>query len=469
MSNPKTPNLGLDLIDRTSPTTTYLNLDTNLDQNWLKIDAGVLMKSTFEVTLYVDAVNGSDTNDGLSAATALKTVQAAVDKVPNWLEHKYTINVAPGTYNEDVLVAGKEGDNFLDIVGDSVASTSRTVNSILIRNCGSVVVTGFNLVSTTKHGIEVLRTRYAQLQYNRIVADGIASVVFGIHAHSSYCLANNNEISNRYHGILSNHGSRVTSNTNTGRGNTFGLNATYASSIGKIGIQPAGNTMELMSAGGIISQAGIAATTANMTLYVDAANGDDANDGLAAGAGRALKTIAAAIARVPQVVNHTVTINVASGTYSETVSITGISGRGKIQLIGNTVAYDVIVTAINIASCSLYITAQGFKCTSTINHNVNISFCNAVYLSRIQGIDAQTSAGVAGIYADYSTIHVYSSELSNKDYGILALRSTVYSQSNAGTGNAQGLSSQNGATIAKGGTQPAGTTAEYVANGGAIR
>lgn len=38
MANPKTQNLELELIDRTSPTTTYLNLDSNLDQNWQKID-----------------------------------------------------------------------------------------------------------------------------------------------------------------------------------------------------------------------------------------------------------------------------------------------------------------------------------------------------------------------------------------------------------------------------------------------
>lgn len=38
MTNPKTKNLELNLIDRTSPTTTYLNLQTNLDDNWEKID-----------------------------------------------------------------------------------------------------------------------------------------------------------------------------------------------------------------------------------------------------------------------------------------------------------------------------------------------------------------------------------------------------------------------------------------------
>lgn len=38
MSEPKTPNMGLNKIDRSSPSTTYFDLDRYLDQNWEKID-----------------------------------------------------------------------------------------------------------------------------------------------------------------------------------------------------------------------------------------------------------------------------------------------------------------------------------------------------------------------------------------------------------------------------------------------
>ncbi|WP_145146402.1 hypothetical protein [Paenibacillus xylanexedens] len=41
MNEPKTPNLGLNKIDRSSPSTTYFDLDKYLDQNWEKIDEGV--------------------------------------------------------------------------------------------------------------------------------------------------------------------------------------------------------------------------------------------------------------------------------------------------------------------------------------------------------------------------------------------------------------------------------------------
>lgn len=60
------------------------------------------------------------------------------------------------------------------------------------------------------------------------------------------------------------------------------------------------------------------ATTAAMTLYVDAATGLDTNTGLV---GFPLKTIQAAIDRVPQTIKHNVTINVGAGTYAENVYI----------------------------------------------------------------------------------------------------------------------------------------------------
>ncbi|MCP1182637.1 pyocin knob domain-containing protein [Paenibacillus sp. 1781tsa1] len=41
MNEPKTPNLGLNKIDRSSPSTTYFDLDKYLDQNWEKVDEGI--------------------------------------------------------------------------------------------------------------------------------------------------------------------------------------------------------------------------------------------------------------------------------------------------------------------------------------------------------------------------------------------------------------------------------------------
>lgn len=48
MNEPKTPNLGLNKIDRSSPSTTYFDLDKYLDQNWEKVDESVATKEDLE-------------------------------------------------------------------------------------------------------------------------------------------------------------------------------------------------------------------------------------------------------------------------------------------------------------------------------------------------------------------------------------------------------------------------------------
>ncbi|KAA8747309.1 MULTISPECIES: pyocin knob domain-containing protein [Paenibacillus] len=61
MNEPKTPNLGLNKIDRSSPSTTYFDLDKYLDQNWEKVDEGVATRD--EVEELRQSVNEMDIPD----------------------------------------------------------------------------------------------------------------------------------------------------------------------------------------------------------------------------------------------------------------------------------------------------------------------------------------------------------------------------------------------------------------------
>jgi hypothetical protein len=64
---------------------------------------GGLTKTTAAMTLYV-ATTGLDTNDGLTLGTPLKTISAALRKIPFYVQpgHPVTINVAAGTYDEAI-------------------------------------------------------------------------------------------------------------------------------------------------------------------------------------------------------------------------------------------------------------------------------------------------------------------------------------------------------------------------------
>lgn len=107
---------------------------------------------------------------------------------------------------------------------------------------------------------------------------------------------------------------------------------------GKVGWEP-------QSGGG----GGSYVLTSNVTYYVDAASGNDANIGLSAE--NALKTIMAAVNKIPKVLcGYTATINVASGTYVETVSLVGLSA-GRLFIQGA----DATISALYMQTCSIWV------------------------------------------------------------------------------------------------------------------
>jgi len=81
---------------------------------------GVRPQLTAPRTYYVDSANGSDTNDGLSAASAFKTIQKAIDTVAtlDLSIHNVTIQVADGTYNEQVTLKKFIGNGSVRLVGN---------------------------------------------------------------------------------------------------------------------------------------------------------------------------------------------------------------------------------------------------------------------------------------------------------------------------------------------------------------
>ena len=109
-----------------------------------------------------------------------------------------------------------------------------------------------------------------------------------------------------------------------------------------------------------------ACTTADITLYVRT-DGSDTNDGSANDASHALKTIQAAINKIPQIVNHYVNIYVAEGTYDEALQIQGFVGNGYITIIGATELADThMIKSIAVRYCSCRVDIKGFKATENL-------------------------------------------------------------------------------------------------------
>ena len=240
------------------------------------------------------------------------------------------------------------------------------------------------------------------------------------------------------------------------------------------------NITDIRVKAGLIAQSGddpIAAqlservnkSTVALTYYVNSTSGSDTNDGLTSGT--AFKTIQHAIDSLPQVINHTVTINISSGTYNETVNINGFLGYGTLILNGGTsltTAVNYIVGSISMLNSFIPINITGLTCNSTSTTSISITYCN--YVKLLYCI-ATASSSFFGVFASRnSSIMVSNCTLSNKATAIKgSYNAHIISDSNSGAANTIVLAVDYGSVIAQAGTQPTGTTATSVTYGGVIR
>lgn len=487
-----TPNLGLYKKDPVTDGNDTFNVTSMLNENWDKIDQdkkaqddahaahladgmpdGVHGIATIAaLTLYVDAALGDDANTGLAAGAgyALKTIQAAINKIPQIVNHMVTINVAAGTYAETISIRGFVGSGNIIVNGgtDLASASNYLINYIYVLRCFvPVTIKGFKAnianslydffvnqsstvvfqycisTTTTPNGFYFQYCPGGQIyncQTSNHINSGIVCILGNLDIYD--CFGNNNQ-----YGVF------------TGQGGHLGIwGSTYP------GLRVRGsyaNSVE--NSGGISAPTG---TWANMFLYVRP-DGSDDNDGSANDAAHALKTISEAIRRLPPRIDHTVTINVAAGTYNEIVNINGFIGNGNICLYGDTSVSDsYVVTQVYVSKCTCYVEIRGIKATITTSEAFYIGGCTRVLINYCK-VDAATT-GYSAIYAISSFCTVQNSSLSNRSAGIYTFSSVVFSNTNTGSGNTYGLRASDASKIGKGGTQPGGTTAEYVQNGGQI-
>lgn len=225
-------------------------LQTNLNADMIDGIQGsqIPLKTTADITYYVDATNGNNSNNGLANGTAFKTIQHAIDILPQIINNVVTINIAAGTYNEDVYISGFNGKGSISLLGDTTVSSTRNVSSITISSTCKTTIRGLNLTSTG-FAIYVVNSLNANINYCQCI---VSSSNLGFLFDSSIGTISNSTISNRAQGIYSTNCSTIYSNTNSGTGNTIGLFSTSASTIGKNGAQPGGTTAETSGAGGVI-------------------------------------------------------------------------------------------------------------------------------------------------------------------------------------------------------------------------
>ena len=204
------------------------------------------------MTIYVDQISGSDTNNGLTSGTAFKTIAKAISIIPQIVNHIVTVNLAPGTYDEVINLNGFVGTQGINVNGgtDLTTALNYMVYNLNVNRCGCFIkVTGVTSTRATTHMCYCNSNINCTFVYcNSTVA---ANAFNGFYIQNSLCFISHCNVSNRQYAIYS-VTSNICSEANTGSGNLVGLMASYSGVIGKNGTQCGGTTAELIGSGGDI-------------------------------------------------------------------------------------------------------------------------------------------------------------------------------------------------------------------------
>lgn len=228
--------------------------DTQITQ-WNSGGSGVTIGTTAAVTYYVDGTAGNDTTGTGTQALPFKTIQKAVDTLWNLckgkINHNCNILLKDSiTYPESIVVSGFWGLGYLTIRGNYTNSGAKaTISNLTVYSCSSGGFFVKDLTATSSNtAFAVVTSTGVEISSCQVITSagspGIASSYSVVSVFS--CV-----ISNRSSAILSNY-STIVSNGNTGTGNTNGLVASTASTIAKVGTQPAAATAEVQNTGGVI-------------------------------------------------------------------------------------------------------------------------------------------------------------------------------------------------------------------------
>lgn len=204
------------------------------------------------ITYYLDAVNGNDDNDGLTASTAFKTWSKTKDFIPKFLTEDVYINII-GNYSSDIVIPTFiANDSRVFLKGDTGVASNHTITSVRAYGVigGRINGTGLSISSLTSVfifdgciGVNIDNC----IPYN---AGGIGVSVSNSTVIVQRCVFGTS-INDKC--IEATFSSKVMSMNNSGSGITYGLRALRNASIGKEGTQPTGGiSNENTSVGGVI-------------------------------------------------------------------------------------------------------------------------------------------------------------------------------------------------------------------------
>lgn len=207
--------------------------------------------------------------------------------------------------------------------------------------------------------------------------------------------------------------------------------------------------------------------TSDVTVYVSTGGNDSTGEGTSA---KPYKTINRALADLPKYLGgYTATIDIATGTYAEVVTVSGFSG-GTLQL--GTGSTSITVSGMVVENSRKVVSRiWKFENTSTASGSVvRVSDGSDLEIANSPTISTTSSSGKVGLKVEKSSrVHTISSTVTINGTGYAGVNaengSMVSIYSLKGTGNGTPIQVGYGSIVRCGSSSIAGSSANYVFSG----
>lgn len=314
-------------------------------------------------TIYLDAENGDDTNDGLTESAKIKTLAAAISKysaVPN-LELQLTAGEYAniGIENQRVSIVGTGNDttiNAITVKSGTLILEGTQVRMVAVSECGRLYACANSQVTITV-GISATSNSHVYLDGVEFQPPSAGDNVL-MSSGGSVISVNNSNINT----------GQIQAES-TGRIYLYGtLYGNYVADDGGIivadGIQIAPETSS--------TQPVAQETVLNRTIYLNAATGSDSNSGLSAN--NSMQTIAGALSKYPNI--PTIIFQISHGDYTgnfniknQCVEIHAADDSGGINFTESAITVEsgtlILADNVSIASNETAITVKNGGCLIT--------------------------------------------------------------------------------------------------------
>ncbi|MEK3706734.1 tail fiber protein [Paenibacillus sp. FSL R7-0198] len=236
-----------------TPTLVQMPTQTDYDALFQSVN-NVISKTPFEVIyFFIDVVRGNDSNSGQSESSAFKTINKALSLLNHTINNHVIISIAPGTYNENIILNRKIGGGELSIEGPNGTGTAILAGRIELKDILLPLVRISNITIIELQNPCIYSEFANRVDIWRVVMTANAPNGTGVSiVGTNNVEISNCTISNKSSAIWTNKLTRVVSINNSGSNNSTGLYAGDGALIVKAGQQPAGSTSQLVFSGGLI-------------------------------------------------------------------------------------------------------------------------------------------------------------------------------------------------------------------------